>query len=412
MAQKKLKLQTKCYITVEDGPASTINLAKVRGKDYLICRYKDDKGKLLRKYYPLADIKKANAFVAEKNSHYKAHGELFGSISRDEARAIEAWRSYKKDRMSDGREYKDPATLMHEAITADNGKAITPLLPDIITEYLEHLRKQGKSVKHFVTTRQHLRRFAELFDSREIGELTTDDIEHAIYSLRHYRTGEPVSPVTMQSHRLSMHGLYSYAIRRGIVEKNAAALVETPDIRRKHAPGIITPDVARMILTDISATSPTYLIAVVLAVFLGIRRAELTRLRYQDIDIQRREVNVSKYIAKTGKARYVSIPECAIAWIGLHKFPEDMTAYIIPGTSEDNKDRRYQKAISKTKRHLQITLPPNAFRHSAASYLCAYYEDLPKVALLLGHSVHILNQNYRNAVPHDAGVAYYNIFPQ
>lgn len=406
---RKIKLEARNWISVEHGPAATINLANVRGKVMLLCRYKGEDGKLLRKYYSLDDLKKANAFAADKNKNYKEHGAAFGSLTKDEARAIDTWRAYKKARMKAGRDFKDPAALMHEAIVVDNGRVITPLLPDIAKEYIAHLSKREKSLRHYITTRHHLAKFSELFADREIGEISTDELELAIYGLTHYRTGKPLSPVSMQSHRLSLSGLFTYAVRRGVVEKNVAALVEPPAIKRS-TPGIISPETAKMILEEIRERFPDYLSVFTLAVFCGLRRAELTRLMYQDIDHARGEVRISKHIAKTGQARYCAIPECAAEWLALA--PKERGEYVIPGESEYRRDRLYQKVIARTKKRLGVRLPTNAFRHSAASYLCAYHENLPKVAMMMGHSVHILNQNYRNAVSHEAGVAYYSLFPE
>lgn len=409
---KKIKLKAKCWLKVESGEGATVRITMLRGKECLVVRYKTDHGRIKRKYYPLAELKDANAFARIKNAEYKRHGAIFGAITPDEARAIETWRAYRKNRINAGREYKEPAALMHEAVELDNKREITPPVEAVIDQYLHHMMRQEKSLRHYETTRRNLNMFKGIYKGREIGSLTTAEMENTLLCASNVRTGAPLSPVTLQSRRLALCGLFSFALRRGLIEKNAAVLIETPDIKRMNAPGIITVETARTILQDIADNAPQYLKVFALALFLGVRKAELTRLYHKDVDLTRNEVTITKQVAKTGKARYIPIPECAQAWLNLVPEPESPDELLIPGDNEEKREKRYQKATTTMKKRTGIELPRNAFRHSAASYLCALMEDLPKCALYLGHSVNILNQNYRNAVPHDAGVAYYNIFPQ
>jgi integrase len=57
--------------------------------------------------------------------------------------------------------------------------------------------------------------------------------------------------------------------------------------------------------------------------------------------------------------------------------------------------------------------PPNALRHSFASYHLAHFQDAAKLALELGHTnQHLLFRHYRELVKPASAAKYWSIVPE
>jgi integrase len=159
-----------------------------------------------------------------------------------------------------------------------------------------------------------------------------------------------------------------------------------------------------------------------------VRRAELTRLRFQDLDLKRKELRISAKAAKTGVARFVLMPTALLVWLeaaetagvapigklvpGGTKMGAD--GLMIPDDSEQKSEGQLNRWLREIRPEAGLTeWPSNALRHSFASHAAAMHDDFSKVAAWLGHArdPRLLVTRYRHAVAKDAGEEWFAVLP-
>ena len=145
-----------------------------------------------------------------------------------------------------------------------------------------------------------------------------------------------------------------------------------------------------------------------LAAFCGLRRSECVRISPEAILDEKDEIFVSASIAKTGKQRFVPLPEAAKAWLALADYEP------VPNQSDwQYYEGQHGNRLAKLAKQAGITLPRNALRHSFASYAAAKTHDIPRVSMWLGHSgTNMTEKHYREGVRAVEGEAWFNVLPE
>ncbi|MEV8517421.1 hypothetical protein [Dactylosporangium sp. NPDC051484] len=123
-------------------------------------------------------------------------------------------------------------------------------------------------------------------------------------------TGQPRSAATLQRIRATLRAAYNAAIRDGMVTDNPARRVEIPPTRRPHAvvwnparveqwrtagtrPAVAVWTTAQLTeFLDAVADDPLYPLWW-LIVLRGLRRGEAAGLRWQDVDLDRRQLSIT-----------------------------------------------------------------------------------------------------------------------
>lgn len=113
-----------------------------------------------------------------------------------------------------------------------------------------------------------------------LSRLTVDDIEDFYGRLR--RAG--AKPSTIRSYGALLGGALRYAVKRGYITTNPAALAELPGVpeRRIDAPDI---DVFQQVIAAARETNPTLAAYMTVACTTGARRGELVALRWSSVDL-------------------------------------------------------------------------------------------------------------------------------
>jgi len=196
---------------------------------------------------------------------------------------------------------------------------------------------------------------------------------------------------TANNLRNSVVTLFSFGRDAGYLsreEKTQAELVK----RRKERPptiGIYSPDQIAAIL---AATPDNLLPAVATAAFAGLRSAEIFRLAWEDIRLDRGHILVSPEKAKTASRRLVPISDNLRQWLAPHAARK---GNVTPTYAHlDNFTRKFAEICSAA----GVAAQRNGFRHSFASYRLAVVESADKVALEMGNSPRKLFTNYRELV--------------
>ena len=256
-----------------------------------------------------------------------------------------------------------------------------------IDEFVDIRESEGKSRVHIKDLGLKLRAFARKCDGGKlVAEVATRDIDSHLASLA-------VAPQTRLNHRRGLHNFFAFAVARGY----AAANPVTPSARPKvvsEPPGILTPAQTRALL---AACPDEIVAAVAIGAFAGLRHAEVTRLTWDKVSIERGFIEVSAASAKTGARRLVAITPNLRSWL-------------VPGAglvSPANYRRLFRAA------HKEASIrpwPSNALRHSFASYHLALHRNAAATALELGHTeTRTLFAHYRELVTAEAAEEYFLI---
>jgi integrase len=205
------------------------------------------------------------------------------------------------------------------------------------------------------------------------------------------------------------------AERWGLASRNVAKLVDPPRVPR-HEIAPLTPDQARQLID--AAADDRYQALYVAAIATGLRQGELLGLRWEDVDLDARRLNVRHSLARvngklvllepktTRSRRMVVLPEIAVTALRAHRTRQRMERLVAGrrwvesghvfattlGTSIEAAavTRAFHRALDRA------GLPRSRFhdlRHAAATFLLAHGFTLEDVKNLLGHSSIVLTSN-------------------
>jgi site-specific recombinase XerD len=210
-----------------------------------------------------------------------------------------------------------------------------------------------------------------------------------------YLSGKGLRPRTTRSYFHALRALGAYAIQVGLSTEDPIRAVSMP---RKDAAGRLTisDDEIRLLLEAVERDrNPKRLAQRRAVLYVGIygalRRAEMTDLRVDDIDVSRRSVLVRS--GKGAKSRVVFLPDAAIAalreWITLRG--KCLHPYLF---STDRRRRMHFNGIAALLEEIKMVagladhdnIKWHSIRHWRATDLLRAGADLKTISTVLGHS--------------------------
>jgi integrase len=161
---------------------------------------------------------------------------------------------------------------------------------------------------------------------------------------------------------------------------------------------IFTPDELRRLL---ACADPGIIPYIALGGFAGARTAEIERLDWVDIKLERGFIEIGAHKAKTQSRRLVPILPALAAWLGpIRKACGRVVTYA------DIANRAWYIA-----RDSGVTWKYNGLRHSFITYRVAQLQNIDQVALEAGNSPAMIFAHYRVlATPSDAS-AWFGVMP-
>jgi hypothetical protein len=191
----------------------------------------------------------------------------------------------------------------------------------------------------------------------------------------------------------------------------AADRVDAPVEKRGSRPpvSIIWPDVLRKLIDRLWILRRDHiryegaLYCVILGVFLGIRRCERTRTKWEYFDLARALVCLPAEATKDKRYREIPIPPNVMAFI--IAMGGKKTGLVL-GSAE------WAQVPSEVMREMNMTLPSNGFRKAFATFWNIIVWDKELLAKIMGTSVEKLNRRYiRKEVTVDLGLIHFGIYP-
>ena len=253
----------------------------------------------------------------------------------------------------------------------------------LVADLIATKEREGQSKRYLQDLRSRLGRFAQDFEGRTIADISAEEISEWLHDLR-------VSPTTETNYRRLIVRAFNFAQERGFVEDNRAAKAAKVKTAGGEV-GILTPTQMTALLL---AADESLVPALAIGAFAGLRRAEIERLDWSEIDLDSNFIEVTAAKSKSATRRLVEILPNLRAWLLPHR---KLAGKVDPPASRERaKEARERAGINDW--------PSNALRHSYASYHLAELKDSARLALELGHTNSaLIFQHYRELVkPKDA----------
>lgn len=409
MKKKKAKIEGK-----EKRLPENISLVSKRGKEYLRARWTvgaEEKEKL----FPatLDGLQAASEFIANKKQEAQVYGQRFGAITDDEKRAIDLWRTYRDECLREGSKWEPMSDVMREAVERVRPQSLTPFFPDVSREWLLAKEQLNLDERHLRKRGHKERRFSKYFAGVRIGDITPDKIQIFLDTVRG-RNDNPPAPGTIRDYMVCLGDIFNFAVKRGIVTKNPIEAMDKPRVKHDKDPETLTPDEVRRVMeyaTKENSCKP-YLPGLVMAIFCGVRPAELARMRHVDLfPAGRNEAYLSRSITKTAIDRRAKLRENVIAWLHYAGLPSgEPSEHILPGDTEERRRDRYTSLLKRLAKGAGVTIPRDSLRHTAATMIAAL-EGMGEAAEELGNDVRTLGKHYRHSVPREDAEAFFSILP-
>jgi len=210
--------------------------------------------------------------------------------------------------------------------------------------------------------------------------------------------GLGVGAVTRNTFRRRLAVLFSFAKRRGYVTENPVADVERAKERETEVEILSVAETVRLLECADSDMPPFWAIGA----FAGLRRAEIERLAWSEIDFEAGVIEVKASKSKTASRRLVTMQPNLCEWLAPYRTCTGRVCLVnLQQKINDDRERA----------GLRTEWPHNGLRHSFGSYHLARFNDAAKLALEMGNSPAVIFRHYRELVkPKDAD-RYWKVAP-
>lgn len=218
-----------------------------------------------------------------------------------------------------------------------------------------------------------------------------------------------------------LSSIWKDAVRQQLVERNPIEGVARRKVQRTQV-AVYTVEQVKALMECAWKHDREMVPYFAIAIFAGLRpdvRSEITRLDWEDVDFEHKQIRVGKnFDNKTGTRRFVEMEENLLAWLEPWK---NATGPVVPPNLV--RRRRYltrgkYQSPEKTPSVKWKELVPNGeeardiTRHTYGSYLEAKYRNRNKVMANMGHlDTSTYEQHYRNARSPQEAEAFWDLRP-
>lgn len=334
----------------------------------------------------------ATAFADKKRGDIDKDGIRHEAITNEERRAIMAFReiiaslpdSVSKASLGEVvEEYRKRADVRRKSMT----------ISELIDRYVTSLEKRKLSKSHRSSTETRLRKFES-----DHGKWIACDISDEVAG--DWLHGLDFAALTINHYRAALLQMFNYGLKIRAVEANPIEAIDKlkEDCREI---GILSPAEAANLL---SHCSDKILPAIAIGLFAGLRRSEISRLDWSQVDFQQKHIEVKAGNSKSAARRLVPMRKNLRQWLDPYR---QQNGLVMPT------EMIYRSRLDSARKAAGIKQwPHNALRHSFASYNLAAFENAPALAGEMGHgSTKMIFEHYRALVTRKQGKSYWRIAP-
>lgn len=391
------------FLKVKSGSAVVpIYRTKSKGRvRFTLSFYRD--GRRMRKMFnTVEDAKKEALFVAQRIQSGMQHVTDLKPHERDSFKAAEtlleklgiplyaAVEDYVRARTLAGTESLSMMATEYGKMFGNIVRRAT--VPEVVAELLKIREQDGASTKYLGQLRTTLNRLAAKFPG-PILEVTGPDVDAWLRSL-------DIVAVTRNSMLRCIKVLFTFAKAQNYLpdEKNTA-VEQIQQVRVKSEDTtIFSPEEMTTLLHH---ASPDLVPILAIGAFAGIRMAELERLDWKAVDLDRKFIEVRAGQAKTASRRVIPISDNLAAWLT----PLERKGKIV-------RTKELQTHVPALARALKMEWPRNVLRDSFISYRIAIVQSADQVALEAGNSASIIFKHYRELTTPEIAEKWFGILPK
>jgi integrase len=254
-----------------------------------------------------------------------------------------------------------------------------------------------------------IKRLAPLAD-RIMAEITAEDVEGVIEA----------STTVFEGHRRNARALFEYGARRGWCPSGLLKSIERRSMQSAETT-TLTPAEVRNVMEAAEKHYPETVSAFAVAIFAGVRMAELERLRWRDVHAD--GIEVSSATAKKRRRRFLPMNPTLAAWLAGRR-PDNASEFVVPANwHEKSKGVRRLAGFKVVARILSDPpklpkeapmWPQNAMRHTHASAAIANGVSLDELIFAFGHTgtPEMLKSHYVGMYRPNDAVAFWSIGPE
>lgn len=334
-----------------------------------------DTGKLQRRYFKTRDAALAEASAFKKN--YKEHGEQATALPpRIADQALAAVKLLD----GTGASLVDAASAFRKNWEAKKRSQPFGTAVETYLAARDDLRKSTLDSYKYT-----LERVAKPLENRILAELKTSDFEKLL-------KGKGATAARM--HRANIRAFWRWAAKapREWCDIRILEALEVERISNDSDISILKPGDVEALLRAAEAEGAGAAAAYAIAVFGGVRMAELGRLTW--INVHEDHIEIGKEVAKKHSRRLVPICATLDAWLKIYRGDAKADDSIIPANwREISKSVRRRagwnvaaRLLKKPPEPTRGAWPANACRHTCASVQVAIGTPLEKLIFAFGHS--------------------------
>ncbi len=238
------------------------------------------------------------------------------------------------------------------------------------------------------TERQRIVWWKNRIGSLFANNISTPDIQAAVDELARKRPatrgGTVLSPNTIRKYLILLSHVFEMGIKWGIAVANPVKKVDRPPVGKGRERFLSREELDRLLEAAQYSKNPYLHAMILLAVSTGIRRGELLRLTWEDVDLQKGHLRLMNTKTKEHRGiplKHMALQELRAIWLSSTKD----SSYIFPrkdGSANRDLTKAFHNALERA--HIK-DFSFHDLRHTAASYLVMSGASLSDVAAILGH---------------------------
>ena len=266
------------------------------------------------------------------------------------------------------------------------------LLERVKAEFARRLSAGEISPRHIQSMEETLRKFAEKYGETNLATVTATDIKQ-------WLSGTDLAIKTRNRHLGYVKNALGIAKDFGLLGENplqGAELFRDPAKNHRQVE-ILTPD---QLVAFLSFIHPETVPFFTISAFSGLRRAEVERLDWSEIKLERKLIDLPASKSKNHRRKLIEVPDNLLGWLKPHERK--------CGSVKPNRKLQWVKEQAADK--AAIVWTPNVLRHSFCSYAVAA-KGFTWTSLQADHSERMLREHYREVVSAEDAQRYWEIRP-
>lgn len=279
--------------------------------------------------------------------------------------------------------------------------AITTI-SELYNKFLLEQKFRNNSKRTLEYYKENLTRFFGWLGNDDILSLSTDKWkEYGVYlhDKATKRNGDKYSESSIQGSMRAIKAFYNYGIEQGVIDDKVIRQLKLPKAHNKEE-RILDDDEINTIFKCIDSTTQTGLrnkCFIALMLDSGLRRGEIPRLNFADLDLKSKTMIIN---GKGSKQRVVPMGEISAALLNdyiskYRKGSGQQTPVFVEADNSRCSDNLIKQVFKRVKKKVKISrLHPHLLRHTFATNYIADGGDLETLRLILGHANIQTTQRY------------------